>query len=108
VLLLHWERTVGELMDRTADFPRRVRASFAVRIESIGLDILEGLIAARWARRSETPALLAQADTKLQILGVLVRLAYSRQYLSRRGFEQLVRELDEAGRMLGGWRRSFA
>ena len=34
-LLVHWERTVGELLDRTAHFPKAVRFTFAQRIDGL-------------------------------------------------------------------------
>lgn len=105
VLLVHWERTPGALLDRTSGFPRAQRFTFAAPIDGLALDILEALVQARWARRAEKARLLAAADTDLAVLRVLVRLCFERRLLARAGFEQVVRDLDEAGRMLGGWRR---
>jgi hypothetical protein len=104
-LLLHWERTVGALLDRTASFPKVVRFTFAARIEGLALDVLDALVRARWASGPEKRPHLVKADADLAVLRVLVRLAFERRYLARGGFEHVVRALDEAGRMLGGWRR---
>ncbi len=106
-LLVHWERTVGELLDRTAHFPKAVRFTFAQRIDGLALDLLDTLVRARWAPRTQTLALLVSADGTLAVLRAMVRLSFERRYLARAGFEQLVRALDEAGRMLGGWRASL-
>ena len=106
-LLVHWERTVGELLDRTAHFPKAVRFTFAQRIDTLALDLLETLVRARWAYRAQTLPLLVAADGDLAVLRVMVRLSFERRYLARTGFEHLVRALDEAGRMLGGWRASL-
>ncbi len=106
-LLVHWERTVGEVLDRTAHFPKAVRFTFAQRIDGLALDLLETLVRARWAPRAQTAALLVTADGTLAVLRVMVRLSFERRYLARAGFEQVVRSLDEAGRMLGGWRASL-
>ncbi len=104
-LLVHWERTLGDLMDRTAGFPRSARFTFASRLDGLALDVLDALVRARWADRTSKPPLLARADADMAVLRVLVRLCFERRLLARGGFEHVVRNLDEAGRMLGGWRK---
>lgn len=104
-LLVLWERLVGDLLDRTARFPKSVRFTFAGRIDNLALDVLERLAEARWAPLPRRRALLEDADLALVRLHVLLRLAHERRYLDPRGFEHVVRALDDAGRMLGGWRR---
>ncbi len=105
VLLVHWEETVGLVLDKTSRFPKSARFTFASRNDGLLLDILEDLVRARWAPRAAKASLLASADGHLAVLRVLVRLAHERRLLARGGFEHLVRRLDEAGRMLGGWRK---
>ncbi|MSP55963.1 MAG: group II intron reverse transcriptase/maturase, partial [Myxococcales bacterium] len=46
-LLVLWERLVGDLLDRTAKFPKAVRFTFAARIDGIALDFLERIAEAR-------------------------------------------------------------
>ncbi len=104
-LILHWEQTLGDLLDRTAQFPKVVRFTFATRVDTLALDILEAIVRARWARGSVKADQLARADADLAVLRVLIRLCFERRYLARAGFEHVVRNLDEAGRMLGGWRK---
>lgn len=106
-LLVLWERVIGDLLDRTVKFPKAVRFTFASRIDNLALDILELLAEARFATRAQKGELLRQADLRLVRLGVLLRLAFARRYLDSGGFEHVVRGTDEAGRMLGGWRKSL-
>ena len=103
-LFTHWERTVGEILDRTMKFPRSVRFTFTSRIDNAALDILERIVDARYARASETEPHLRDADARLTRLRVLLRLSTDRGYLSRRAYGHLMHRIDEAGRMLGGWR----
>lgn len=103
-LVSHWERVIGELLDRTARFPKVVRFTFAARIENLALDVLEELVEARYASGREKQEALRRADARLARLRVMVRLAHARRYLDHRGYEQVSRQVDEAGRMLGGWR----
>ncbi len=106
-LVLHWETTLGDLLDRTAQFPKAVRFSFASRIDQLALGVLEALVRARWSEREGKAALLAGADADLAVLRVMVRLSFQRRYLSRAGFEHIAKAVDAAGRMLGGWRREL-
>lgn len=104
-LQVHWEKVLGDLLDRTVSFPKAVRFTFSSRIDGLALDVLDGLVVARFAARDERRAVLATVDRDLARLRVLLRLSHDRRYLDGRGFEHVCREVDEAGRMLGGWRR---
>ncbi len=107
-LIVVWERIAGEVLDRTRQFPKSVRFTFASRIDSLALDVLEGLVDARFARGTAKAAALGAVDARLTRLRVLLRLSHARAYLSHSGYEHLSRGIDEAGRMLGGWRRQQA
>ncbi len=45
-----WMAFVEWLMPATAKFPRTARMSFAFRIESLALDVVEDLVEARYTR----------------------------------------------------------
>lgn len=98
-----WESVLGEILDRTARFPKAVRFTFGQRIDHLALDVLQCLVRARYVRpKGES---LREASLALEQLRVLCRVAHDRTYLDHRAFEHLARRLDEAGRMLGGWLR---
>lgn len=107
-LVALWEQVVGELLDRTRNFPKSARYTFASRIDRLGLDVLERLVEARYAPPPECHAHLRAADSALTRLRVLLRLSHQRRMLSTGGYEHLAVRLSEAGRMLGGWRGSLA
>ena len=104
VILVLWERVLGQLLDRTQRFPKSVRFTFSSRIDNLGLDLLEQLVQARWAPPAGKAAHLLEADLCLARLRVLLRLSHQRRYLDSRGYEHLARELDAVGRQLGSWR----
>ena len=106
-LLLHWERTLGDLLDRTQKFPKSVRFTFSTRIDNLALDVMERLVEARYASGHDKRKLLRGADSALTRLRILLRLCRDRRHLDRGGFEHAMRNLDEAGRMLGGWIRDL-
>ncbi|MBM3260764.1 MAG: diversity-generating retroelement protein Avd [Candidatus Sericytochromatia bacterium] len=105
VLVGQWQRLLGDLLDRTARFPKVVRFTFAQRIETLALDVLEDLVEARYGTGHERQKALRRADMRLARMRVLIRLAHDRRYLDHRGYEHVARAMDESGRMLGGWRK---
>jgi hypothetical protein len=104
VALLLWEDITGYILDRTAQFPKAVRFTFAARIDGIALDVLERLVEARFASGARKQQALEAADLLLARLRVLVRLSHARKYLSSGAYEHVSVQLDEVGRMVGGWR----
>lgn len=107
-LLVLWERLLGEILDRTQQFPKHARFTFASRIDALCLDVLTELVRARYAPRGRQDAHLLQVDGDLAVLRTLLRVSADRQYLSLGALEHLTRGLAEAGRMVGGWRTSLA
>lgn len=107
-LIKHWEATLDDLLDRTSKFPKTIRFTVAQRIDNAGLDILEWLVEARFLPRGKKGRLLAAIDARLHRLRYLLRAAHRRRHLSNAGYEHLMRQVDEAGRMVGGWRRQQA
>lgn len=104
-LYLRWEAVVGAVLDRTIGFPKTVRFTFAQRIDNLALDVLEDIVEARYATKARTQVFLQSANGKLARLRALLRLAHARRFLDSTSFAHLSRELDESGRMLGGWLR---
>jgi hypothetical protein len=101
--LVRWERVLGDLLDRTQRFPKAARFTFAARVDGLALDVLDSLVQARWTPPIEKAAHLRAADLGVARLRVLLRLCHARRLLDTRGWEHMSRELDEVGRMLGGW-----
>lgn len=102
-LFSHWERTTRDLLGRTQKFPKRVRFTFSTRIDNLALDVYEGLVEARYSpSKMQT---LRKVNLELEKLRLLLRLSHDEGYLDHRGFEHVARNVDEAGRMVGGWIR---
>ena len=107
-LFAHWEKVLGDLLDRTAKFPKHARFTFTTRVDNLALDVLEALVETRFAAGGRKAGLLREADVKLAKLRVLLRLCQARRFLPGHGYEHVMRGIDEAGRMVGGWRRQQA
>lgn len=84
-------------------FPRSHRYTLGQRIEQRLYDVMEGLIRARYASGRIRSQELASVNLNLEVLRFLTRLADELAMLPHRSHEYAVREMDEVGRMVGGW-----
>ena len=103
-LFVHWEKTLKDILSRTEKFPKRIRFSLSSRIDNLAFDIFEKIVEARYAK--DKTAALSQASLSLEKLRVLLRISHDERHLDNKGFEHVCRNIDEVGRMLGGWIRS--
>ena len=107
LVLAHWEAFVAWLLDCCGRWPRSVRFSLTQRLENPALDVLELMVVARYEPRRRADA-LRRANLVLERMRLLCRVARARGVMSARAFEKAMRDVDEAGRMLHGWRTSHA
>lgn len=105
-LFVFWETFLRDLLSRTQKFPKSVRFTFTTRIDNLGLDVVELLIQARWRR--DKRADLERVSMNIDKLRILLRICHNEGYLDHRGCEHVMRNLDEAGRMVGGWLKQQA
>jgi hypothetical protein len=96
-----WMQFLEWLLPATERFPKRVRFTFAERINNLALDIAEDLVEARY--RKDKEPVLRRINLRLEKLRILLRLCHRLKYLSHQGYAHAARELHEVGRMLGGW-----
>jgi hypothetical protein len=66
--------------------------------------VLEALIDATYSR--DRKAALARANLGIEKLRFFFRLAAALKYLDVRRYGHAARQLDETGRMIGGWRKA--
>lgn len=102
-----WQKTIGEIMDRTAKFPKDVRFTFSSRIDNLALDILDDIVLARYSPRPAKTDHLKHADLCLSRMMVIFRLCHDRRLVGNAGYEHISRRLIDVGSMLGGWRNSL-
>jgi hypothetical protein len=101
LVFVKWLDYVEWLFQATNKFPKSVRFSFAQRLEGLALDVVEDLVEARYSHPKR--AILKRANLRLEKMRVLLRLSHKLRYLSHEGYEHSARQINEAGRMLGGW-----
>ncbi len=85
-------------------FPRSQRFLLGDRLQVTALDMLERLIEATYTRARQPH--LAAANLGIEKLRVLCRLAKDLRHLDPRRYACAARALDEAGRLVGGWRKA--
>ncbi len=100
-VFVRWMEFLKWLLPTTEKFPRRVRFTFADRINTLALDVVEDLVEARYSR--EKREILKRANLRLEKIRVLLRLCHQEAFLSKDSFEYAIRKMNDTGRMLGGW-----
>ncbi len=99
----HWYEFVRWLLDNTEKYPRKARFTFCNRIDNLALDILEGIVDARYTKSKRD--ILRRIDLSMERLRVLLRLCHDKRYLDNKGYEFASKQINEAGKMVGGWRK---
>lgn len=85
----------------TAKFKREYKYTLGAKLKETIIEFLDWVIRAN-SERAKTPA-LKEADMRLERLRIYVRLGYDLEVIGVRKYEVLCRQMDELGKMLGGW-----
>lgn len=97
----HWYKTLGWILNRIEGFPKDVRFTVSNRIANLSLDIAERLIEAIYTKNRRP--ILSEVNLKLEKLRILFRLSMDRRYISMKQHEYISTQLNETGKMIGGW-----
>jgi hypothetical protein len=82
------------------------RYTIGTRIDDLFVAFLEQLFSASFAGdRFEKISLLSSVIGKCDLLKFLLQLAWEQKVIATPLYAQLLPELEEIGRMLGGWKR---
>jgi len=101
-----WYEFTKWLLGKTEKFPKRVRFTFSNRINNLGLDVLEDITEVQYiGDRGEKKGHLQRINLKLDRLRILLRMCHDMGILDHKGYEYAARQIDDAGRMTGGWQR---
>jgi len=102
-IFVKWMEFLKWLFATTEKFPKRVRFTFSNCIDQYALDIIEDLVEARYS--TQKISILKRANLRLEKIRVLIRLCNQLRFLSHDRYEYAVTEINNFGRMLGGWIR---
>ncbi|MBU2101153.1 four helix bundle protein [Patescibacteria group bacterium] len=86
--------------------PKQDRYTLWQRCDNTSLDIIEGILLASGIPKDKKSAVLEEVSRKLNLLRILLRLAYDVKSIDNKKYIHLQSTVDEIGRMLGGWIKS--
>ena len=99
-----WYGILDWILDKGETFPKSVRFTLSSRLSNISMDILEGIIEAIYSKQKTY--ILKRINLYIEKLRVLFRLSFDRRYISVKQYEYISAELNEFGKMIGGWLKS--
>ncbi len=88
-------------------FPKKDKYTLGEKCELYILSVLELLIAAGSAPKPEKIAYIRKANIKFDTLKIFIRLANEINMLDNKKYLTLQKQIQEIGRMIGGWQKSF-
>ena len=91
-----------EIHNRVNNFPRIHRYSIGEKIKNICFDLLDLIIKANSVQ--DKAIYLGEAEDVLEKLKIYIRLCFDLKILTNKGFEFLIRKMDEIGRQLNKWK----
>ncbi|MBN2374714.1 diversity-generating retroelement protein Avd [bacterium] len=103
-LFVKWSEATDWILETTEKFPKSVRFTISGRIANMTLDVMEGIIEAIYTK--ERRHILERINLYIEKLRVMFRISYKRRYVSMSQYEYISGILDEAGRMIGGWKKT--
>lgn len=87
--------------------PKQDRYVVWQRVENTNLDVTELILHATALYKTEKLPVLDQASVKLNLLRFLIRLSYDTKAIDGKKYTAIQQQIDEIGRMLGGWIKSL-
>ena len=100
-LYVKWRYIVAYMLDISGKFPKNVRFNLADRLTNISLDVLEAIIEAIYAK--EKTDILRRANLYIEKIRALLQISVDKKYISIGQYEHISGEINEAGKMIGGW-----
>jgi 23S rRNA-intervening sequence protein len=102
-LFVHWYKTLDWILSTVERFPKNARFSLASRLADAALDTIELIIESIYTKNRAH--ILDKINLYMEKQRVLFRIAHDRRYISTPQHEYIAKAIDEAGRMIGGWRK---
>ena len=95
------------LFRKINSFPKKQRFVLGQRIENTSLEILKLIIHANNEKNTaEKLRCLKEINTQLEILRSLLQISFELKFMNAKSLEYIITQIDEVGRMLGGWMKS--
>ena len=88
-------------------FPKRDRYSLGQKLDNIVLEIFEQISKISLVSKEQKIETLQSISTKLDLLKILLRFSHDNKSLNTKTYLSLEEQLQEIGKMAGGWLRYF-
>lgn len=88
-------------------FPKKDKYVLGSKCEEYIIATLELLLTASSAPKSEKRVFIVRANVKFDALKIFIRIANDVKMLDNKKYLVLQKQLQEIGRMLGGWQKSL-
>lgn len=87
--------------------PKTSRYTLAAKIDSLFVETIEQIVISTYLQKEEKLPCLSRASTKLDLLKFFLQVAWKVKALDNKKYLTISQDLDEIGRMLGGWLRQL-
>lgn len=88
-------------------FPKQNRYTLGNKIDEVFLHAIEYCFLASYAHKDTKIGHLEKCISRVDLLKLLLQLAFEIQALDTKKYINLSLQLEEVGRMLGGWRKGL-
>jgi hypothetical protein len=95
------------IIESNAKIPKKFRYSLGAGIEKSALDLMEYLILAKNAPKQNKSAYLIKSQAIQEVLTLKIRLLLELNLINSTRAFQTQSELEEIGKMIGGWLKSI-
>ncbi|MDP2951019.1 MAG: four helix bundle protein [bacterium] len=89
------------------NFPKTERFGLGQKISSLFIETLELNFIALYLPPEQKIVMLGKTISRLDVLKFFIQIAWENKLIPTDKFVMLSQQLDEVGRMLGGWRRGL-
>ena len=106
-VILKLKDAYGVWQEYLTHFPKQNRYTLGSKIDQVFLASIEYCFLASYAPKETKIPLLERAISRVDLLKLLLQLAWDIRSLDNAKYTHLGESLSEAGRMLGGWKKGL-
>lgn len=88
-------------------FPKNKKFTLGSKIDTVFLETIELSFIASYSNLETKPPLINKTIIKIDLLKLLVQIAWEQRAIDNNKFIELSNRLLEIGKMLGGWRKQL-
>lgn len=90
------------------ELPKPHRYTLGLRIDNLLVETIEIVAVARFSKPEEKTPFIARAIGRLDVINLLLAILWETKSLEQPRYLTLSKQLNEVGKMLGGWKNQLA